>query len=118
MELTGTRVLISAERGVANEFESYEIDIPPEKIHHVLYYSNLFIGESATMATESALLGTPAIFVSSTKRGYTEEIENRYGLIFKFSDNQRQERGLKKAQSVLEEKKNRSMGDSTKENTQ
>lgn len=87
LESTGARVLITAERGVATDYESYKVDIPPEQIHHVLYYSNLFIGESATMATESAVLGTPAIFVSSTKRGYTEEIKNCCSLIFNFSEN-------------------------------
>ena len=34
-----------------------------------MYYADLFVGESATMASEYAVLGTPAIFVSTSRRG-------------------------------------------------
>lgn len=103
LESTGARVLITAESGVAEQLDSYKIDIPPEKIHHVLYYSDLFIGESATMATESAVLGTPAIFVSSTRRGYTDELEDQYGMVFTYSDDDRHQKGIEKAIKLLQE---------------
>lgn len=102
LESTGARVLITAESGVAEQLDSYKIDIPPEKIHHVLYYSDLFVGESATMATESAVLGTPAIFVSSTRRGYTDELEDEYGMVFTYSGDNRHEKGLEKAIALLQ----------------
>lgn len=102
LESTGARVLITAESGIAEQLDSYKIDIPPEKIHHVLHYSNLFIGESATMATESAVLGTPAIFVSSTRRGYTDELENEFGIVFTYSDDDRHTRSIKKAIEILQ----------------
>ncbi|ADJ13951.1 DUF354 domain-containing protein [Halalkalicoccus jeotgali] len=103
LEATGARVLITAENGIADELDSYKIDIPPEKIHHVLYYADLFVGESATMATESAVLGTPAIFVSSTRRGYTDELEDKYGMVFTYSDNDRHVRGIEKAIELLQQ---------------
>lgn len=102
LESTGARVLITAESGVADELDSYKIDIPPEKIHHVLHYADLFVGESATMATESAVLGTPAVFVSSTRRGYTDELEEEYGIVFTYSDHDRHIKSLKKAIELLQ----------------
>ena len=33
------------------------------------------------MASESAVLGVPAIYVATTGRGYTDEQESRYGLV-------------------------------------
>ena len=50
---------------------SYTIDILSADIHHVLYYANLFIGESATMATESAVLGIPARYPSPRRDAAT-----------------------------------------------
>jgi hypothetical protein len=80
------RVLISSENRLNRGLEKYRIDISPEKIHHLLYFAQLYIGESAPMSTESAILGTPAIFVSTSRRGYTDELESKYGLVYNFSD--------------------------------
>jgi predicted glycosyltransferase len=38
------------------------------------------------MASEAAVLGTPAIFVSPTGRGYTHVQEHTYGLVSNFRD--------------------------------
>lgn len=81
-----SRVFISSEIELPGELEEYRVNIPPEKMHHLLYYADLFIGESATMATESAILGTPAIFVSTSRRGYTDELEEKYDLMYTYSD--------------------------------
>jgi predicted glycosyltransferase len=71
-------------------------------LHHLLYYATLFVGESATMASECAILGTPAIFVSSTTRGYTNEQEYKYDLVYTFSDPvQGQAQALAKAEMIL-----------------
>ncbi|MBE0582956.1 MAG: hypothetical protein IH612_04255 [Desulfofustis sp.] len=80
------RVLISSERKLPDFLEHYRVTIRPELIHHLLAYARLFIGESATMASEAACLGTPAVFISTSIRGYTNEQENRYGLAFTFSN--------------------------------
>lgn len=81
-----SRVFISSEKKLPEEFEKYRINIPTEKIHHLMYYADLFIGESASMACESAILGTPAIFMSTSRRGYTDELEEKYGLLYTFTD--------------------------------
>ena len=59
------RVLISDEGELDKELEKYRVKVSPEKIHDLLYYASLYIGEGATMATESAMLGTPSIYISS-----------------------------------------------------
>ena len=48
----------------------------------------MIIGESATMASEAACLGIPAIFISNTGRGYTTEQDKKYGLIKHYTLNQ------------------------------
>src|SRR5262249_29819133 len=74
------RVLVTAEGDLPADIASRRITATPEQIHHLLAFARLFIGESATMASESAILGTPAIFVSTSVRGYTNEQERRYDL--------------------------------------
>lgn len=101
LESTGAEVVITAEEDIPEEVEYCQSEIPPHKMHGLMYYSDLFIGESATMASESAMLGTPAIFVSSSRRGYTDELEEKYGLVFNFSGENRQERGIRKAMDIL-----------------
>jgi predicted glycosyltransferase len=96
------RVLISAEGDLPEVLCAHQVTGPPESVHHLLYYATLFIGESATMASESATLGTPAIFVSSTTRGYTNEQEREYDLVYTFSDPVRgQDQALAKAEMIL-----------------
>lgn len=58
-------VRISSENPLPGEMQKYQIQIPPERMHDALYYASAYLGESPTMTTESALLGTPAVCVSS-----------------------------------------------------
>ncbi len=102
LEEAGDRVYITAEGDIPAEVEHCQISVEPQRIHHLMYYADLFIGESATMATESAVLGTPAIFVSTSHRGYTDELEEKYGLVRTFSGPNRQKNGLDEAVSLLE----------------
>jgi len=62
---TRARVLLSIEGAVPAALAEYVTPIPPHRLHDLLHYAALYIGEGATMATEAALLGTPAIYVSS-----------------------------------------------------
>jgi hypothetical protein len=77
------RVFISSEGKMLPEFEKYRIKTPPEMVHHVLAYATLFIGEGSTMASESACLGTPAIYINSLEVGYCSEQE-KFGLVYNF----------------------------------
>lgn len=49
----------------------------------VLAFASLFVGEGATMASECAMLGTPAIYVNSLTAGTLEEQE-KFDLIYGF----------------------------------
>lgn len=75
-------VFISAERDIPKQFKKHQIKIRANDIPHVLYYADLFIGDSQTMSTEAAMLGTPFIryndFVG--KISTMNEIEKKYKL--------------------------------------
>lgn len=55
------RVFISAERALPKKYEKYRLDINPKHIAHALSFATLFIGDSQTMTSEAAVLGTPSI---------------------------------------------------------
>lgn len=79
------RVFISSESDLPASLEKFQIKIPPEKMHDALAFASLFVGEGATMASECAMLGTPAIYVNSITAGTLEEQE-KYGLLYAFRD--------------------------------
>ena len=79
------KVFISAEGGLPDEMKELGIHIPPEKIHDALAYASLYIGEGLTMASESAVLGTPTIHINTMTAETIEEQEG-YGLLYHFSD--------------------------------
>lgn len=79
------KVFISTEGGLSKELEKYRLSIAPEKIHSLLSFASLYIGEGATTASECAVLGTPAIYVNPLNAGTLQEQE-KLGLIFSFRD--------------------------------
>lgn len=98
------RVVISSEAELPPELEAYRLEGPVEAIHHLLAFARLVIGESATMVSESAMLGTPAIFVSTSRRGYTDEQEERYGLVFTYDHPETAQRqALDRAAAILDD---------------
>jgi len=82
-----TKVFVSSEAELPEDIRQYQLKTSVEKIHSVLYYAQLLLGESGTMSTESALLGTPAVCVSSSalRIGVFEELEQN-GLIYIIPD--------------------------------
>jgi hypothetical protein len=67
------KVFISSESELPTDLEPFRIQIPIERMHDVQAAASLFVGESATMASESVVLGTPAIYIDEVGRGYTDE---------------------------------------------
>jgi len=55
------KILISSEDQLPENLLQYKINLRPEMIHDALYFSDLFIGESGSMSTEAAILGTPSV---------------------------------------------------------
>ena len=76
------KVIISAEGELPEDLCKYRYHGQLEQIHHLMGHISLFIGESATMASECAILGVPAIYAAHSGRGYTDEQEKKYGLVF------------------------------------
>jgi hypothetical protein len=98
------KVFISAEGDLPDDLEPYRIKIPFDKMHDAIYFSSLLFGESGTMASEAAVLGTPAIFINSIQLGYLEEEEARYGLVFNFRDSLKdQESAIQKALEIIQD---------------
>jgi predicted glycosyltransferase len=99
------RVFITSENKLPADLEEFRIKIPFDKIHHAIYFSSLLFGESATMASEAAVLGTPSIYMDNDGRGYTDEEESKYGLVFNFTESEEdQQKAIDKAVSILEDK--------------
>jgi predicted glycosyltransferase len=82
------KVFISSEKELPDDLKAFELKLPVEKIHDALYYASLFVGESATMASESVVLGTPAIYFDNVGRGYTRDQERSYQALCHFPLNQ------------------------------
>ncbi len=76
------KVIISAEGPLPGSLEHLRYGGDPQDLHHLMAFCRATIGESATVASESAVLGVPAIYAANTGRGYTDEQETRYGLVF------------------------------------
>ena len=77
------KIFISSEGELPNDLKKYQIKIPPERMHDALAFATLFVGEGATMASECAMLGTPALYINSLTAGTLEEQE-KSKLLFGF----------------------------------
>ena len=96
-------VFISSEKELPNELKKYQIKIPPEKMHDALAFSTLLYGESSTMASECACLGVSSIYHDNDGRGYTDEEESKYHLVYNYSESRKdQELALKKAIELVQ----------------
>lgn len=103
LERDGATVVVTSEVPLPEELEHCRASIEPHRMHHLLARADLFIGEGATMAAESAVLGTPAIYVNDLAMGYTDELEERYGLLFNVRGRNARATAYATAVDVLEE---------------
>lgn len=98
------RVLITSEKPLPEELEKYRVTAPPENMHDLLYYATLLISDSQTMTTEAAVLGTPAVrcnsFVGPSDMGNFIELENKYDLIYSFSE---PDKAIRKAIELIQQ---------------
>jgi len=81
----GIKVFISSETELPLELKKYQIPFPAERLHDALFFAKVYIGEGATTASESAILGTPAIYVNPLLMGYIED-EIKAGLVYHATD--------------------------------
>ena len=80
------KVFITTERDIDDEFKPYQLNVSPEKAHSLMYYATMLVGDSQTMTSEAAVLGTPAIRCNTFvgRIHYLEEEEHKYGLTYGF----------------------------------
>lgn len=76
------KVFISSEEDLPKELELYRLKTHPSQFHSVMKYASLSISEGATTASESAVLGTPTIYVNPLNATNCNE-EEIYGLLYK-----------------------------------
>ncbi|MCX6266803.1 MAG: DUF354 domain-containing protein [Bacteroidetes bacterium] len=83
LTLSGT-VFISSERVLPAELEKYRLTLPPSKIHDLLSFAKMFIGDSQSMAMEAAILGIPSVRFNKFADNYSitvlDELEKKYKL--------------------------------------
>lgn len=83
-------VYITSEMELPAEFEEYRLPIPPELVHQLLFYANIYTGDSQTMATEAAILGTPAVrsntFAMDDDMSNFVRLESEYELLYSTDD--------------------------------
>lgn len=84
------RVIITSERAIEPEFESYRLPAPPEEMHSLMAYSSMFVGDSQTMTSEAAVLGVPALKCNTFagRLSVPNMLENKYRLCFAYTPNQ------------------------------
>lgn len=68
-------VHLSSETPLPDDLRMYEYRGPRNAVHHLLAHCRALVGESATMASEAAVLGVPAIYAGRDFPGYTRELE-------------------------------------------
>ncbi|MFC6836131.1 DUF354 domain-containing protein [Halomarina ordinaria] len=85
-------VFVSSEgnRGLEGVDGAAATPVPPSDVHHLLAFADLYVGDSGTMATEAAVLGTPALrcssFVGPDDMSNFVELETEYGLLVNVAD--------------------------------
>lgn len=96
------RVFISSEGDLPEMFDKYRLPTHPNRIHHVIAFSSLVMGESSSMAEEAAMLGVPSIFLNDKGTWYTKNLEQDYGLIFNLTESEEdQQKAIQKSIEIL-----------------
>jgi uncharacterized protein len=101
------KVVITSERTLPGNLEKYRLRIKPEDLHSLLHYAALYIGEGGTMATEAAILGTPAVHIESTTGGVASgsfsgnylELRDIYNMLYFYPD---EKSALEKSVEILQ----------------
>jgi uncharacterized protein len=80
------KVFLSAESEIEPEFNSYKLPSRPEMMHSILAFAKMYVGESQTMTSEAAVLGTPALKCNTFagRLSVPNELEHKYGLCYSF----------------------------------
>ena len=98
------RPYITSESVLPAELEKYQLKFPVHQIHHLMAFASLCVTEGATMASESALLGVPVIYINTLTAGTIEEFA-KYGLLERITETNM---ALNRAVEILKNSKDNS----------
>lgn len=93
-------VLVSVEGEVPEPLRPHAFRAHPAHMHHVLAACDLVVGEGATMASEAATLGVPAVYVNPLPAGNVR-MQERFGLAWHAEAPARQEGEILQAARAL-----------------
>jgi predicted glycosyltransferase len=84
------KIFITSERNLPEQLKKYQYQINKNDVSHYIAFSEMFIGDSTTMCTESAILGVPTVEFDEYFYEIEQmlELENKYQLINCFRTNQ------------------------------
>ena len=94
------KLFISSEDELPDHLKPYQLHLDVTRMHDLMAYASLIFGESATMCSEGAVLGVPGLYMDPIGRGYTDEQEQEYGLVYNYTSNT-QHVGIQKADEIL-----------------
>lgn len=95
------KVLLSAEGDLPKEFNKYIVKVPHNKLHSIMSYAQLFVGDGLTMAAECSVMGVHSIFTSELVSGASDEMEQRYDLMYSIYGENMVKSTLKKIDDLL-----------------
>jgi hypothetical protein len=77
------RVIVTSESPLPEALKSYANPVPVEHVHDLLAFASCYVGEGGSMASEAAVLGTPAVFCNPLRAGCgcILHLEQAYGLL-------------------------------------
>lgn len=78
------RVIVSSEKPLPDSIKHMQMVGSKGNMLHLQAFARLLIGDGATMISECAMLGTPAIYLSTVEPGTIYEQEHRYHMIYSF----------------------------------
>lgn len=81
-------VFISSEGELDNCLKKYQIKIPAHRMHDLLSFASLYVGESGTMASECAILGIPVVYINSLPIMCYLKLEQENGLLNHFTSSE------------------------------
>jgi predicted glycosyltransferase len=83
-------VYISSEGKIPESLLKYKLPSASKDIHHVLNFATLYVGDSQSMATEAALLGTPSFrynsFVGENDMSNFILLEEKHKMLLNFAE--------------------------------
>jgi len=79
-----SKIKILSEKPLPENLKLYSLDIPPHQLHEFLRKVKLYVGEGATLASECAHMGIPAIYVNSRSAGVIQA-QVKAALLFHFT---------------------------------